>query len=41
MPNQTGKTRCSIDFRLAVKGGLIRRKLVGAYFTTLDAGVRG
>lgn len=36
VPNKTKQTRVSIDFRLVVKGGKIRRKLVGGYFDLLD-----
>ncbi len=35
--NQTGRTRVSIDFRVAVAGGALHRKLVGGYFDLLDA----
>ena len=40
VPNETGQSRVSIDFRLALKGGKIRRKLVGGYFVLLDKDVR-
>jgi len=40
VPNKTGQTRVSIDFRLVVKGGKIRRKLVGGYFDLLDKEIR-
>ncbi|NIR48838.1 hypothetical protein GWO43_10400 [candidate division KSB1 bacterium] len=40
VPNETGQTRVSIDFRLAVKGGKIRRKLVGGYYVLLDKDIR-
>jgi ectoine hydroxylase-related dioxygenase (phytanoyl-CoA dioxygenase family) len=30
--NMTGRTRVSIDFRIAVKGGVINKKRVGGYF---------
>ena len=35
--NTTGKTRVSIDFRVAVKGGPLHRKLIGGYFDLLDS----
>lgn len=40
VPNETGQTRVSIDFRLALKGGKIRRKLVGGYYVLLDKDIR-
>lgn len=40
VPNQTDQSRVSIDFRLTVKGGKIRRKWVGGYFILLDKAVR-
>jgi sporadic carbohydrate cluster protein (TIGR04323 family) len=36
VPNQTDQTRVSIDFRLMVRGGKIRRKLVGGYYVLLN-----
>lgn len=39
--NETPISRVSCDFRLAVKGGPLRRKRVGGYFTLLDPSVRG
>lgn len=35
--NDTGVTRLSIDFRVAVAGGNLHRKLIGGYFDLLDA----
>lgn len=36
VPNETNQTRVSIDFRLTVRGGKIRRKLVGGYYVLLN-----
>ena len=36
VPNETDQTRVSIDFRMTVRGGKIRRKLVGGYYVLLD-----
>jgi len=36
LTNTTGRTRVSIDFRLAVAGGRLGRKLIGGYFSLLD-----
>jgi sporadic carbohydrate cluster protein (TIGR04323 family) len=36
VPNQTDQTRVSVDFRMVVRGGKIRRKLVGGYYVLLN-----
>ena len=36
VPNETDQTRVSVDFRIVVRGGKIRRKLVGGYFVLLN-----
>jgi sporadic carbohydrate cluster 2OG-Fe(II) oxygenase len=37
--NKTGKTRVSIDFRVAVKNGVINKKRVGGYFVLMPEAV--
>lgn len=36
VPNQTDQTRVSVDFRMVVRGGKIRRKLIGGYYVLLN-----
>ncbi len=36
VPNETDQTRVSIDFRMVVRGGKIRRKLIGGYYVLLN-----
>ncbi len=40
VPNETGQSRVSCDFRLTVRDGKVRRKLVGGYYELLDKHIR-